>query len=294
MSSIERMVEKLKLSTSNGGVQRKAVERKPVGKTPSSASPGRTAKQREAGFTHIDMGKLENFGFFAPPQDRAKLAEEYRRIKRPLLSNAFGKTADAVELGNVIMVASAMSGEGKTFNTINLALSMANEMDITVLVVDLDVLNPALTRLLELDEKLGLTDVLSDPDVELADVILSTNVPKLKILPAGRRHTQANELLASDQMQRVTHELSTRYPDRIVIFDAPPLLLTSEANVVAGLVGQVLLIVEAGETPQNAVKEAVALLDERKVIGIVLNKYKGSGNGPQYGSYYAAYGEEQG
>ncbi len=289
MSSIERMVEKLKSSSSTGGGQHKMVERKPAGRT--HPVPGDAAKQRTAGFIDIDMRKLESVGFIAPPKDRAKLAEEYRRIKRPLLSNAFGRNADAVELGNVIMVASAMSGEGKTFNTLNLALSMANEMDITVLVVDLDVLNPALTRLLGLDEKSGFTDVLSDPDVTLSDVILSTNMPKLKILPAGSRHAQANELLASEQMQRVTHELATRYPDRIVIFDAPPLLMTSEANVVAGLVGQVLLVVEAGETPQSAVKEAVALLDERKVIGIVLNKYKGSGTG-QYGAYYCAYGEE--
>ncbi|MCF6337524.1 MAG: XrtA-associated tyrosine autokinase [Gammaproteobacteria bacterium] len=289
MSSIERMVEKLKSSSPNGGGQHKMVERKPAGRT--SPLSGDAAKQRKADFIDIDMRKLESVGFIAPPKDCAKLAEEYRRIKRPLLSNAFGKNADAVELGNVIMVASAMSGEGKTFNTLNLALSMANEMDVTVLVVDLDVLNPALTRLLGLDEKLGFTDVLSNPDVILSDVILSTNMPKLKILPAGSRHSQANELLASEQMRRVTHELATRYPDRIVIFDAPPLLMTSEANVVAGLVGQVLLVVEAGETPQNAVKEAVALLDERKVIGIVLNKYKGSGKG-QYGAYYCAYGEE--
>jgi len=290
MSSIERMVEKLKSPSSNGAEQRKRVEQKPAGKTPPVS--GDAAKQREALFIDMDMRKLESVGFIAPPKDRAKLAEEYRRIKRPLLSNAFGKNADTVELGNVIMVASAMSGEGKTFNTLNLALSMANEMDITVLVVDLDVLNPALTRLLGLDTRLGFTDVLSDPDVMLSDVILSTNMPKLKILPAGSRHSQANELLASEQMRQVTHELATRYPDRIVIFDAPPLLMTSEANVVAGLVGQVLLVVEAGETPQSAVKEAVALLDERKVVGIVLNKYKGSDKG-QYGAYYCAYGEEK-
>ncbi len=289
MSSIERMVEKLKLSTPSAGTQHKVTEQKPVGRRPPMS--GATERQSEALSTNIDMSRLESVGFIAPLQDRAKLAEEYRRIKRPLLRNAFGKDAGAVESGNVIMVASAMSGEGKTFNTINLALSMANEMDITVLVVDLDVLNPALTRLLELDDKRGLTDVLSDPDVTLADTILSTNIPKLKILPGGRRHAQANELLASDQMRQVTHELATRYPDRIVIFDAPPLLMTSEANVVASLVGQVLLVVEAGETPQRAVKEAVALLDEKKVIGVVLNKYKGSNNG-QYGAYYCAYGEE--
>jgi len=291
MSSIERMMEKLKLSTSSGGAPHKVVEQEPVGRR--SPSSGAIEKQPKARSTNIDMNRLESVGFIAPLQDRAKLAEEYRRIKRPLLSNAFGKGANVIELGNVIMVASAVSGEGKTFNTLNLALSMANEMDITVLVVDLDVLNPALTHLLELDEKQGLTDVLSDPDVTLEDVIFSTNMPKLKILPSGRKHSQANELLASDQMRRVTHELSTRYPDRIVIFDAPPLLMTSEANVVAGLVGQVLLVVAAGETPQSAVKEAVALLDAQKVIGVVLNKYKGFNNG-QYGAYYCAYGEEQG
>jgi len=290
MSTIERMIDKLK-SSSDIRSPSKAPQHHPsddVDAVPIEQQP----KSVRARQFHVNFSRLKNLGFIAPKADKARLSEEYRRIKRPLLTNAFGKGASTLEMGNVIMIASSMSGEGKTFNTINLAFSMANEMDNTVLVVDLDVLNPALTRLFGLEGELGLTDVLSDPDVRLEDVILTTDLPKLKVLPAGRRHVQANELLASDQMRRVAHELSTRYPDRIVIFDAPPLLMTSEANVVAGLVGQILLVVEAGKTPQNAVKEAVALLDDRKVIGMVLNKYRGSNKG-QYGAYYGAYGEEQ-
>ena len=263
--------------------------------SPWEADSGKPKKRKprhgEVERAHVDFSRLEALGFIPPKSDRARISEEYRRIKRPLLTNAFGKGNVAIESGNVIMVASALAGEGKTFNTINLAMSMANEVDNTVLIVDLDVLNPAMTRLFELEDKPGLTDVLSDTSVMLEDVILTTDMPKLKVLPSGRRHPQANELLASEQMRRLTDELSTRYPDRIIIFDAPPLLLTSEASVVAGLAGQILLIVEAGKTPQHAVKEAVALLDDRKVIGLVLNKHRGRSKG-QYGAYYAGYGEE--
>ena len=136
----------------------------------------------------IDLELLELNGYLTPDSGRSRLAEEYQMIKRPLLMNAFGKGAGHVERGNLVMLVSALPGEGKTFSCLNLAMSMTMERDTTVLIVDSDVLKPSLTRLLGLEDEPGLTDVLIDSHINLRDVIKNTDIPKLRVLPAGRPH----------------------------------------------------------------------------------------------------------
>lgn len=233
---------------------------------------------------------LERQGLLIPEADRNLLAEEYRLIKRPLLMNAFGKVSAGIERGNLVMISSALPGEGKTFTSFNLAMSMALELNSTVLLVDSDVIKPSLTRLLGLENQPGLTDVLLNSKMDLSDVIFPTDLPRLKVMPAGCNHVHSTELLASDQMGRLAQDLSERYPDRIVVFDAPPLLVTSEASVLAHQAGQILLVVEAAKTPQRVVKEAISRLNADKVIGMVLNKSRRSFRGG-YGGYYGAYGK---
>lgn len=235
---------------------------------------------------HLDMEALKKNGILTPDQERTKFAEEFRMIKRPLLMNAFGKGAAPVARGNMIMVTSAMPGEGKTYNALNLAMSMTMEMDSTVLLVDSDVVKPSLTGQLGLEGYPGLIDLLLDSSMHLGDVIINTDIPRLRVLPAGKKHVRSTELLASEQMNRIATELSERYSDRIILFDAPPLLATTEATVLAHLVGQILLIVEAGKTSEQAVKEAISLLNKDKVIGTVLNKSRGSFGSGYYGGYY--------
>jgi receptor protein-tyrosine kinase len=136
-----------------------------------------------------------------------------------------------------------------------------------------------------------LIDVLLDDGITLPDVLLRTDVPKLTLLPSGNRHIHSAELLASERMRQLTLELSSRYPDRVIIFDSPPLLLTSEARVLAGLVGQVVLVAEESKTPQHAVKEAVELLDDNEIVGIVMNKGTHRKDSDAYGGYgYYPYG----
>lgn len=214
------------------------------------------------------------------------LAEQYRSIKRPLLMNAMGKSAAPVEKGNLIMVVSALPGEGKTFTSVNLALSMAMERDTTILLVDGDVSNPSLSRMLDLADLPGLTDVLLDGELDLGDVILDSNVPGLKVLPAGRIHPNSTELLASDKMAALTDELAMRYSNRIVLFDSPPLLITTQASVLTHQMGQILVVVDAGETSQQAVIDAIEMLDRSKVIGTVLNKQRWQFGQRTYGYYY--------
>lgn len=234
---------------------------------------------------HIDLDRLEKMNYITHEGERTVLAEEYRLIKRPLLENAFGKNADLIEHGNLIMVTSARAGEGKTFTSVNLAMSIAMEMDRTVLLVDADVARPRVHQVLGTPLGPGLIDLLLDDSLDVGDVMLKTNVPKLSLIPMGRYHDHSTELLASEDMLRLTKELAGRYPDRVVIFDAPPLLVTSEAVVLSGLMGQIVFVVLAEKTPRAAVRDALSLLDANKPIGLVLNKCR-RGPGDTYGYGY--------
>ncbi|MDD5037190.1 MAG: XrtA-associated tyrosine autokinase [Methylococcaceae bacterium] len=244
-------------------------------------------------FHTIDWAALKSLGMLAPDIVRSQMVEEYRLIKRPLLMNAFPDGDNGIERSNLILVTSSVPGEGKTFSAVNLALSIAMERDKWVLLVDADVAKPSVSRVLGIKEQPGLIDLLTGKGLRLSDVIIRTDIPNLRILPAGTIHQHSTELLASDVMKRLAKELSERYPDRIVIFDSPPLLAATQAPVLAGLVGQVVLIVEADVTPQYIVQESLAKLADCKVVGCVLNKmkkgfgftYYGLGYGYGYGYY---------
>jgi receptor protein-tyrosine kinase len=240
----------------------------------------------------LDMRHLERLGIGTEGRS-SRTAEEFRRIKHPLLQNAAGQGASRVEHSNLIMITSSLAGEGKTFSAINLAMSIAMEMDRTVLLVDADVAKPEVSRILGVKSKKGLIDVLLGEGTRLSDVMVRTNIPKLSLLPAGRKHARATELLASDGMRRLAQELATRYSDRIVIFDSPPMLLTSEARVLAGLMGQIVVVVEESRTPQPVLKEALALLQNQEIVGLLLNKSHQHAAGSYYGYGYYGYGYGQ-
>ena len=256
--------------------------------TPAPAMGGGTAKRS----INIDFRRLRAEGMLTPDAVEGNLAEELRRVKRPLLNNAFGPSAMLTENGNVIMVTSAVPGEGKTFMSISLAISMAMELDKTVLLVDADVMRWSTTTLLGEEGDFGLLDVVFNPQLDLGDAIVNTNIPRLKFLPAGGRPGRATELLASDHMRRVVQELAARYPDRIVLFDSPPLLAATESSVLASLMGQIVVVVEAEQTHQSSVKEALEGLDRDKPIGLVFNKSRTKPRSGYYGYYYG-YGSKK-
>jgi len=232
----------------------------------------------------IDLQRLRDGGMIAPDGDKTPLAEEFRVIKRPLLKNAFGSGA-SIRNANLIMVTSAFPREGKSFCAINLAMSIAMERDRTVLLVDADVARPSIPQKFGIAPDVGLMDVLLDSHVSLSDAIVRTNVNKLALLPAGRPHRQATELLASEAMANLLSELSARYSDRIVIFDSPPLLVTTEARTLAANMGQIVMVVESENTTHEALREALATIEQCDVVGMVLNKGRRSNPGDSYGYY---------
>ncbi len=237
----------------------------------------------------LDLNRLRARGLLSSDDERGHMAEEYRMIKRPLLANAFGP--NPVRKGNLIMVTSSLPGEGKSFSAINLAISIAMELDRTVLLVDADVAKPRLPEYLGFQAEHGLLDVLRQDVRDLSGVIYRTNIDKLSILPAGRSQARATELLASDAMDRLISDLANRYSDRLVLFDSPPLLVTSESSVLASHMGQIVMVVESEKTPKSALREALSRLGETGgVVGLLLNKSAVPNAGNYYGYYgYGAY-----
>lgn len=251
--------------------------------------PAGRSDPRRSRHVELDLQTLAAAGYVTPTAPRSQLADELRVIKRPLLANVQGKGAAPVNMANRIMVTSAMPGEGKTFLAINLAMSLAMELDSTVLLVDADVARPAIPSRLGFAQEQGLLDLLTHKGLDVADVILRTSVERLSILPAGTPHSRATELLASEGMNRLVEELTGRYQERILVFDAPPLLPSTESRVLATHMGQVIVVVEADQTTQGDVTQALATLEGCPIVMTVLNKVTRSRLGSYYG-YQGHYG----
>lgn len=242
----------------------------------------------------LDLEAISASGLLVPNAARSELADEYRVIKRPLIANAMGRSGTQIDYGNLIMVTSALPGEGKSFSAINLAISIAMELDNTVMLVDADVARPSVLNMLGLPPAPGLLDVVDRGSVDISGVLLRTNIDKLSILPSGTQHPRATELLASDAMIKLLDDMSRRYSDRIIIFDSPPLLLTTEARALATHMGQIVIVVNAENTTQAAVKEAVATIEACPLKMMLLNQARQAGSGTYGYGYGYGYGNRYG
>lgn len=256
----------------------------PAPEAPQAAAAGH--EERRSREVTVDLLRMQRAGLLVPGQPRSQLEEEFRIVKRPLLENVRGQGAMRPDRANLIMITSAVPGEGKTQTAINLAVSIAMELDHTVLLVEADVLRPSALERLGVQASKGLLDLLESPSTQLPDVLLRTNIPKLTLLPAGTASSRSTELLASDAMGRLLAELASKYADRVIIFDTPPLLSTTESRVLASHMGQVVMVVEANATPITTIKQAFATVESHPVVLSMLNKYQGPKGSTAYG-YYA-------
>lgn len=258
---------------------------------PMFSDPEASVLEGNSQVQSINLARLHRMGVVSPDAEKSKIAEEFRIIKRPLIANAFGQGAARVKNGNLIMVTSSLPGEGKSFCAINLAISMAMEMDRTVLLIDADVAKPRVPEYLGIHADKGLLDVLQDKNLKLSDVMIKTDIAKLTVLPAGRTYKRATELLASAAMTRLVEDIGNRYPDRIILFDSPPLLATSESSVLATHMGQIVMVVEAEKTSQDAVREALSHIQSCEVVGMLLNKTTPTPGADYYYGHYGSYGK---
>lgn len=241
-------------------------------------------------FGRIDREALEKAGYILPGAPVTGLAEEFRIIKRQLLLGANGGHI-AEEKRRTILVCSSQSDEGKSFSAVNLALSLATEKDLEVLLVDGDFNNPEVLSILGLEDGPGLIDAIADPAADAEAFVIRTDIEGLSVLPAGTHANNVTELLASDRTRQVLADLAAGRPRRIVLFDSPPALMASPATVMATHVGQVLMVVRADVTTEADLREAVALLSGCDHLSLMLNAAGFSATGRRFGSYYG-YGHD--
>ncbi|MBK5264265.1 MAG: AAA family ATPase [Alphaproteobacteria bacterium] len=235
----------------------------------------------------VDRVALKEAGFVLPDGPVTGISEEFRIIKRQLLLAATGgKQGAKLPRGERILVCSAHPGEGKTFCAVNLALSMAAEKDVEVLLIDADFAKPSILSTLGLAGGPGLMDALADSSIDVEDCVIATDIPKLSVLPAGRQTNADTEFLSSSRTEAVLDRLTVPHPARIVIFDSPPILAASPASALASHVGQAVLVVRADETTENALRDAVGLLQGCDNIQLLLNGVKFSPGGRRFGTYY--------
>jgi exopolysaccharide/PEP-CTERM locus tyrosine autokinase len=303
MSVVERALEKARRK---GGKQSSEPSPEPIARSiqPSSIQPtsipatdtpaALAVRERGEPKIFLDREALRSAGYLPETLQDRRFADEYRRIKRPLLALAFQEIPeDEADLPNprLVMMASALPGDGKTFTSINLALSLAREKDSFVVLVDGDTPKPHVSRIFGVEHQPGLLDLLADSSLDVFDLIQPTDCRGLSILPVGTRSDNATELLSSSRMKQIGEQIIQRSPRCIALFDSPPLLASSESQALVSAMGQVVLVVRAGQTPRHAVVDAVESLGEHVRVSIVLNQGRRGISEGQYGYNYGSYGD---
>lgn len=290
-SLLERAAEKFDFAAALRGVETEFPAAEAVSVQPSTRPAVEPVSlPASSDLVAVDRVALAEAGFILPDQRPGPLAEEFRIVKRQLLLRAAGEGGQPIKNGRMILVCSANPDEGKTFCSVNLALSMSRETDLDIVLVDSDLNNPEIAKLMDIEDGPGLIDALSNPAIDIESCLTRTDIPNLSILRAGRRTDDATELLASQRTRTMIEDMLNRSPTRIAIFDSPPALSASPASVLAMLAGQTVMVVKADKTSEAELREALGLLDGCDHIQLLLNGVTFTPNGKRFSSYYG-YGE---
>ncbi|MDF1819126.1 MAG: AAA family ATPase [Immundisolibacteraceae bacterium] len=286
MSTIEKAAKKLIGDPrSPSTIQANAPPLAPPGNVTQQSSTADSVTNQPNALLKLDKAKMRSLALLLPDMGNTGLAEQYRKLKHPLLRKIDASKKTSLP-ANIIMVTSALEGEGKSYTATNLALSIAMELDHTALLIDVDSIKNTVSSLVGITTDLGLTNYLGSNEVGVKDIIYSTDIPKLKIIPAGDSELFSTESATSTKMKQFLAELSSRYSDRVIILDTPPIMLSAIAKVLAYMVGQIVMVVEAEKTPISVIEEATDHLDTERFSGFILNKTNLAGSTESlYGSY---------
>jgi receptor protein-tyrosine kinase len=233
----------------------------------------------------LDFRALRQSGMITPDNMSSALSNEFRGIKRKLLQRVRDpKTRAAVN--NLVMITSSLPGEGKTFTSINLAMSLAAERGLRVLLVDADVIRPAVGNMFVSPPSEGLTDLLSGKLKQVSDVLHHcVDIPNLSVIFSGNPKKNSAELISSGQMANLCRELSARYPDRVIVLDTPPVLASSEPAILATYVHQLIMVVSAAQTDKHELRKALEAVSSCQNVSLLFNKAP-RWNETEYNSYY--------
>jgi protein-tyrosine kinase len=288
MSVVEKAIRKLQKQREQNAAEAQSPAGSQTAEAPRPSEPATAHVAAQAAASPptlvLDRATLQAAGLMPPQEEADLITRQYRKIKHPLVAKAMGRGVPREPKGYLIMIASAMSGEGKSFTAMNLALNLSLEKEVEVLLVDADAPKPQLSRVLGLANAPGLLDALRDPQCDVESLVRPTNVRSLSFLPVGVGADDATELLSSARMERVAALLGQRNSHRIVVFDSPPLLQTTESPALARVAGQIVVVVRAETTPQPVLLDALHTLQGHPAVSLVLNQSMQSGAAPYY--YY--------
>jgi protein-tyrosine kinase len=288
VSLIETALEKLR-RVGEPGAQSSVARPRTVVSSTAAIKPPAAVPPSPREYVHkrvtLDPATLRRAGYLPEEGLERRFADHYRQIKRPLIDKAFSGDSEM----RLIVISSALPGDGKTFTSFNLALSIARERNMSALLVDADAPRARISNILGIRGERGLIDALVDESLDVESLIVQTDVAGLEVLPAGKLVESAPELISSARMKQVAGRLSARNPRQLVIIDSPPLLVSSEARALLRIPGQVVIVVRVNSTPRQAVLEAITHVDRNRLQGLILNHVTFTTAGGYYG--YAHYGE---
>ncbi len=241
------------------------------------AVPGKTVR--------LDFRALRQNGLITPDNMTSAISNEFRGIKLPLLQKVRDPQTRAA-VSNLIMVTSSLPGEGKTFSSINLALSLAAERGLQVLLIDADVIRPSVGNMFVAPPTEGLTDLLSGRVGHVSDVLhRCSDIPNLAVIFAGNPSTNTPELISSGRMANLCKELSARYPDRVIVLDTPPVLASAEPAILASYVHHLVMVVAADQTDRHQLRKSLESIASCQSVSLLFNKAPGW-NEQEYVAYY--------
>lgn len=281
MSRIDNAIQKAALARQNQPPAVLPPSKEPVLSRENESRE--TGKEEYAAFHSIPAPVLNNPFLITATGEYGPAAEQYRKLKSTLV-----KLAREGKFDKSMMVTSAVGGEGKTLTSLNLAISLAQEFDHTVLLVEADIRRPSILKYLGMEATAGLTDCVLD-NLDVGEVILKTGIGKLSVLPAGRAVSNPVELFSSQRMQEILSEIKDRYNDRYVIVDTTPILPFAEPQYLAHAVGGVLFVVREGVSSLDKIKKGLGMLKGHNLLGVVCNGMTQVGSLQGYYGYYGYY-----
>jgi receptor protein-tyrosine kinase len=258
----------------------------PASSTPRTPEPPRQTVAAAPGKTvRLDFRALRQNGLITPDNMTSAISNEFRGIKRRLLQKVRDPQTRAA-VSNLIMVTSSLPGEGKTFSSINLALSLAAERGLQVLLIDADVIRPSVGNMFVAPPTEGLTDLLSGRVGHVSDVLhRCTDIPNLAVIFAGNPSANTPELISSGKMANLCKELSARYPDRVIVLDTPPVLASAEPAILASYVHHLVMVVAADQTDRHQLRKSLESVASCQSVSLLFNKAP-SWNEQEYVAYY--------
>lgn len=221
--------------------------------------------RRMSEVSRLAFNELENLGIIHPGMRNIQTLNAFRELRTNLYQTAAGRGSV------VVLVTSLYPGGGSSYTTMNLGAAIALDESRTSILVDCNIYEPSLHRILPVEPDYGLAEYLEDMSLEIKDVIYATGVRRLRLIPAGRRHQQGTELFTSMRMRRFLQELRTRYRDRHIILDAPSISENADARIISELCDFVLLVIPNGRVTAAQIEAGIASLDQEKLLGVIFN-----------------------